>query len=411
VTPSAEGPGHPGWRVAAGSLVCLGFGYSAYISYYFGVFLPPLAAEFGWSRGEVALGVSLGNLATVFAAPLLGLAVDRVGPRPAIIASSIAFALAIATLSRLPDSLAVFYGLHVIIALAALGTLPLTYTAMLVSWFDRRRGLALGLALAGVGLGGAAIAPLLSMVINQFGWRTGYLALAALMVIVVIPLAVLLLRPAAHAAVERQRPEPVGHLWRNGVFLRLLVVFASLGLMTLGVSVHLVALLGDAGLSSREAAAGVTVLGLSLVVGRLFGGPLLDHFHAPYVAAAFVALATAGLLLLAAGVNGGALYAAVALIGLGVGAEFDFMSYLISRYLGIASYGRVYGFVYGAFQIGCAIGPVLLGRMFDANGNYAAALLIVAGATATAALILARMPPYPQNLIEGGDNGSEVPVR
>jgi MFS family permease len=397
MTPSVEGLGYPGWRVAAGSLVCLGFGYSAYISYYFGVFLPPLVAEFGWSRGEIALGVSLGNLTTVFAAPLLGLVVDRVGPRPAIIASSIAFAFAIAALSRLPESLATFYALHVVIAIAALGTLPLTYTAMLVGWFDRRRGLALGLALAGVGLGGAAVAPLLSLAVSEFGWRAGYLALAGLMAIIAVPIAILLLRSATRPAVAKQIPLPIGHLWRDRTFLRLLAVFAALGLMTLGVSVHLVALLGDAGLSSGEAAAGVTVLGLSLVAGRLLGGPLLDRFHAPHVAAAFVALATLGLLLLATGAEGAGLYAAVALIGLGVGAEFDFMSYLVSRYLGLASYGRAYGFTYGAFQIGCAIGPVLLGRMYDANGNYAAALLIVAGATSTAALILALLPPYPSD--------------
>lgn len=393
---SAEGVGYAGWRVTGGTLVALAFGYSAYISYYFGVFLPPLVREFGWSRGALALAVSLGNLTTMLAAPALGWAADRFGARRLILTSITAFALAVAALGVMPGSLTAFYVLHIVVALAALGTLPLTYTAILVRWFDRRRGLALGIALAGVGLGGAVAAPLLAQIVTGYGWRAGYFALSIAMLAVALPTAVLLIRDAPGSALRASSSESTGatNLWGNHVFRTLLFVFVALGVMTLGVSVHLVALLTDAGLAPSAAASGASILGLSLIAGRIVAGPLLDRVHAPYVAAAFVALATCGLALLASGSQGGTLYLAIALIGLGIGAEFDFMSFLISRYLGPAVYGRAYGLTYSAFQLGCAIGPVLLGTMFDSRGDYALALWIVAGGTTFAAIALARLPRY-----------------
>jgi predicted MFS family arabinose efflux permease len=167
--------------------------------------------------------------------------------------------------------------------------------------------------------------------------------------------------------------------------------------MTLGVSVHLVSLLSDAGLSPANAALGITVLGLSLVAGRLFAGPLLDILHGPGVAAGFVILAALGLIILASGgASAWMLYLAVALIGLGIGAEFDFMSFLISRYLGLAVYGRAYGLTYAAFQLGCAIGPVLLGVTFDRTGSYSPALWGLVLLVLVAAVLLVNMPRYPE---------------
>jgi MFS family permease len=393
---SAEGFGYAGWRVTGGTLVALAFGYSAYISYYFGVFLPPLAREFGWSRGALALAVSLGNLTTMLAAPALGWAADRFGARRLILTSITTFALAVGALGAMPGSLTAFYVLHIVVALAALGTLPLTYTAILVRWFDRRRGLALGIALAGVGLGGAVAAPLLAQIVAGYGWRSGYFALSIAMLAVALPIALLLIRDAPGSALRASSSESADatNLWGNHVFRTLLFVFVALGVMTLGVSVHLVALLTDAGLAPSVAASGASILGLSLIAGRIVAGPLLDRVHAPFVAAAFVALATCGLVLLASGSQGATLYLAIALIGLGIGAEFDFMSFLISRYLGPTVYGRAYGLTYAAFQLGCAIGPVLLGTIFDSRGDYAVALWVVAGGTTLAAIALARLPSY-----------------
>jgi len=393
-----EGWAYAGWRAVACAFAALAFGYSSFISYYFGLFLPSLSAEFGWSRGEVALAVSLANATTILTAPLVGWATDRWGAVRLIRGSVMAFAGAVALLAALPASLALFYAGHVLIALAALGTLPVTYTALLVRWFDRRRGLALGIALAGVGLGGAAAAPLLAWVIELHGWRTGYLTLAGLMLSVAF-VAALLLRPvpSLHAVVAAAGASPAGSLRRERAFLLLLGIFASLGVMTLGVSVHLAALLQDRGLTPGAAALGVSLLGAGLVLGRLVTGPLLDRFHAPHVAAAFVFLALAGVagLLVVPG-EAGALYPAIVLIGLGVGAEFDFMSYLISRYFGMARYGRVYGWCYAAFQVGCAIGPLLMGLTFDRTGNYQLGLILVAAAVAFGGTLLLRLPAYPQ---------------
>lgn len=397
------------WRTVIGCGLALAVGYSAYIAYFFGLFVVPLSQELGWSRTEIALALSFCNLAVVFLAPVIGWLIDKIDTRWLIIGSAAAFSVACVGLAMAPASLTTFYALHVVLAVAALGTLPATFTRIIVAWFDKHRGLALGISLAGVGLGAALVAPLIQMAIELHGWRAGYLTLAGIVAVVALPSVFFLLRstpsqlglgfdgsPAATsseaAAAAPAWGLPFSEAIKTRAFILLLVIFVALGIMTLGFSSQLFAMMTDLGRTNAEATAAVGLLGLSLIAGRIVSGLLLDRIPARLVAALVLAGAAAGLALIA---NGQFIYVGIALVGVGIGAEFDFLSYFISRYLGLAHYGKLYGLCYSAFQIGCVIGPIAMGRVFDGTGAYALGmwgLAIAAGASALLFLAMGKPP-------------------
>ena len=343
----------------------------------------------------------------MLASPGLGWLIDRADARRVALASIVAFAVVCATIALARMSLPLFYVLHVALALAALGTLPASYTRIIVAWFDRNRGLALGLALAGVGLAPVVGIPILSGVIAGGGWRRGYLALAALMLGVALPAVLLLVRStpsrlglgkdgdawgAAALATALPAGPPFAVAVRSRVFILLALVFLVMGVVGAGLSTHLAAALADKGTSPAAVVHVLGRLGVGLVLGRLATGLLLDRVPARAVAAGIMGAAAVGIVLVA---RGEATEWAILLVGLGFGAEFDFLSYFLSRYLGLAHYGKLYGIVYGLFQLGWAAGAWGVGAAYDRLQSYDLAFAMLAGGAGVAAglfLLIGRQP-------------------
>jgi len=151
----------------------------------------------------------------------------------------------------------------------------------------------------------------------------------------------------------------------------------------------------DRGASPGQAAAAQSMLGVSLIFGRVFAGYLMDRFFAPRVAIAFLLGPIVGLSLLASGAAGLPAFVASILVGLATGAEFDVMSYLTSRYFGLRSFGKIYGYFFAVFQLGAASGPILMGYTYDMSGEYTGALWALVGATTLACVLAASFSPYP----------------
>ena len=401
-----------GWRVLAAATIGLALGFSNVGIASFGLFIIPLTKEFGWGRGDISVAVLMMNYTLVIAAPFLGTFVDRYGVRRVLLPSIVMFACAIASLSMLSDSIAQFYLTYVLVTILGIGTIPATYTQVAVAWFDRKRGLAVGIAMAGVGVGTALIPPYVQYLIGVFGLRAGYLGLAALILLVCLPVIFFLLietpadvgqlpdgLTAERHANDMKGATNVGFSFndcrRQRTFWMMVGGFVLLGFSTSGVMHHLVPLLRDRGVSADLAAIGASTLGVALILGRIVCGLLLDRFHAPRVVIAFLMGPVAGLAMLALGSSGIWAFAAILLIGLGIGAELDFMSYLVSRYLGQLAYGRAYGWMYAAFALGSGIGPVLMGYIYEARGSYVIALWILFVATALAILPFSRLGAYP----------------
>jgi len=162
-------------RLLVASFAGLATGYSVFVGVVFGLFIEPLSSEFGWSRTAIAGALTLCSASIVLLAPVAGALLDRYGIRRILIPSIGLFGIAVAALSMLRDDLWMFYGVAFAIALAGIATLPATYSRMLVKAFTERRGLALSVALSGVGVAGIVLPFALERAISSYGWRTAYL--------------------------------------------------------------------------------------------------------------------------------------------------------------------------------------------------------------------------------------------
>ena len=409
---AARQPIFYGWWVVAVATVGVLFGYSGFVSTVFGLFVLSLEGEFGWSRTSISFAATLATGLVVVLSPLVGALVDRFGVRRVLLPSLFLFGLAIGALSVQTGALWQLYALFVLIGSAGVGTTPLVFGRLIVNWFDRQRGLALGITLAGVGLAGIVLPPLIQPLIAMVGWRATYLALSSVILLFAWPTAFLFLRdtptekgllpdgdpPSAPGGTQRVSASIEGlslhAVLRTRHFWQMVAAFLPLGMVSVGIITHLAPLLANRGFEVSQVSLLLAVNGGALIVGRVLCGVLIDRFFGPYVAAAFILCQAAGLALLAASDAFAISALGIFLLGMGFGAEFDVMAYLISRYLGLVAYGKVYGLMYSAFSVGAAVGPIAMGWSYDVLGSYSPALGIFAVAPVFAALLLVTLGRY-----------------
>jgi predicted MFS family arabinose efflux permease len=308
------------------------------------------------------------------------------------------FGIAVASLGLLTPSLFHFYATFVVLGIVGNGTTQMGYSRAVSTWFDERRGLALALVMAGVGTGSMVFPPLAQWIIDNHGWRSAYLVLGAIILLLGIPLTALFVRERPQESLQRQSRHDglsVAKALRSGAFW---VVVAMLFLSSISVNgaiTHLSPLLTDRGVTASDAALAASVLGLFSFAGRLITGYLLDRFFGPRVSLCLLGAMALGILLLATAGSAMQGLVAAGLIGLGLGGEADVTPYLLTRYFGLRSFSTLYGFTWTAYAIAGAIGPVIMGKAFDATGSYTSLLTILAAVTLIAAAMMLLLPRYP----------------
>ncbi|MDX2144215.1 MAG: MFS transporter [Rhodospirillaceae bacterium] len=371
--------------------------------YTHGVFVGPVSAEFGWGRGETQFAFSFVMLVATFTAPFIGGVIDRIGARAIAIPSVAAFALTFALLSLTGASILSYYALWLLMAVVGSGTIPVTWTRVVNGWFDKNRGLALGLTMAGTGVIGTFAPSVANALIADYGWRGAYVALGIAIAVVSLPILFLFFRdrpaPQAHEAqrstqmVEGLTPREAlrGYrFWVMGIAM-FLICGGVAGLIT-----NLVPLLTDKGMPRPEAAAFAGVIGLSVIAGRLVAGWLIDRFWGPGVAFVFlIAPAISCLVLAQAAIDPALLWIAVPLIGLAAGAELDMLAFFTAKYFGMKHYGALYGGQFGFFAISSGFAPALFGAVYDRVGNYEPILLIAAVCFVIGAALFLTLGRYP----------------
>lgn len=377
-----------GWRVVTAGTIGIAAGASSLFFYSQGVFLKPLAATYGWTRGEASLGPLVGTACAALMSIPMGRLVDRIGSGRVALGSLVALALSFAAMGAFIDSLTTFLLFTAALSLATSGSSPLPYTRLIIVAFERQRGLAVGIALAGTGLG-AIIAPaLLTPLVATQGWRAGYYALAGIAAVacLIVPL---LLRGVASASVKSV-PTPLAAIVRDRAFLAIGTPILLASAAVLGSVVHFVPLLTDGGMAPAKAGAIAAIIGLAAIVGRLLVGILLDRIAPAAVAIALFLVAASGALILALF---GAAYAVVAalVLGLSVGAEGNLIAVLTARHFAASRYGQAYGALYALFLVGGALGPAVIGFLFDRTGGYQIPMFVAAGALAIASLAAFRL--------------------
>jgi len=398
--------------MVAVAIIGQSFGIATVLVYTFGVFAKPLAGEFKSSRASIALAVSLLDIAVTFSAPLVGRLVDRYGTRRIIVASLLALASCLVGLSYVQPPLWHLYTLYILAGSLGVATSPVTYSRMIANWFDRRRGRALGFAGIGTGLGAFIGPSLAQFLIDQRGWRQAYLGLAALILLITVPIVGIFLRgspeevgllpdgaPAPTAAERHKAPVPgmtLSEAVRTRTFWLLCGIFFVVAGCCTGTTAHLAPLLTDKGVSGRSAAFATSIFGIASIVGKVGSGYLLDRFFAPRVAAVMFGAAAVGIAMLAAGVTGDGAFLASFLIGLAIGTEADVIPFLISRYFGMHSMAELYGCAFGSYTLGNATARYLIAAGFDATGSYRVPLAVASLGVLLATLATFALGKYRQ---------------
>jgi len=389
------------WWVVFASVLGLIVGAGSINVFAFGVFLKPISDDLGLGRGVISSAAGMTSILSAIASPFFGRMIDKWGIRPVLLPSIVLFALAVAGLSFLRASPAYLYFLFPLVGLTSVGQTPAAYSKAISAWFDRDRGLALGLALAGVGLGTAIIPQLSSFLIVSFGWRMAYVGLGgAIILLALIPATLCIHEPDTSRAAVAARPVATGltlreaalHSWRYWVLT--LAFFLSAAAIN-GTLTHVVPLLTDRGLPVSVAVGALSISGIAIIVGRIFSGWCLDKIFGPYVAIAFFLCPLTGILLLYSGYAGPVPLVGTMLCGLGIGAEFDLMAFFVGRYFGMKSFGALYGLMFGISQFGNAVGSNIMGWSYQLLHSYAPAFVLFGIALLATCVLLLPLGPYP----------------
>ena len=399
-----QSPQYFGWRVLLASVVGMALSPGPLFWGSLGLFVMALQAEFGWLRSEIMLALVWVTIASIPAMPLVGRLIDQFGVRRVLLPSIVLLISILAIIPIVLDGLLTLYLLFFLAGFLTVGTQSISYIRVLSSWFDRHRGLSIGITAAGIGLGYAIIPPIVQWAIEGYGWRGGYWALAGLVAVVVLPTVILFIHnePAPHSTndllVKATKPTGLSlfEALQKREFWVIAVCILMVATMFNAMLPTMAPLLIDRGMERASAVAAVSVMGIAMAVSRVLIGFLMDRLFAPKVAFIAFLLASGGLILLAFSGTSFAVFIAAFLIGLGFGAETDLMGYLVGRYFGLRAFGQIYGVILGVFLVGTGVGPYLYSIAYEYQGNYQQILIIGAVVGVVAATMFRLLRAYPQ---------------
>jgi MFS family permease len=383
-----------GWLVVFAAFCGVMVSFGSLLVFTFSVFLKPLSAEFGWSRESISAAFGIAAMTVAVCSPVLGRLLDRYGPRPVVIPCMAVFGLAVASLSLLTPSLLHFYAVFVVLGIVGNGTTQMGYSRAVSSWFVEKRGRALAFVVAGVGVGSIVFPRLAQGIIDAHGWRTAYAVLGCVVLAVGLPPTILFVRERAVSATNHDDALSVRQGLRSRAFWLVVATLFLSSIAINGALTHMSALLTDRGIAAGDAALALSVLGAMSLLGRLGTGYLLDRFFGPRVSFVLLVGVAAGMLLLARAQSMSEAVIAAGLIGLGLGGEADITPYLLTRYFGLRSFSTLYGLTWTAYAIAGAVGPVLMGRVFDATQSYGPLLTVLAAQTLLSGGLALFLPAY-----------------
>ncbi|MGH8416906.1 MAG: MFS transporter [Pseudomonas sp.] len=400
----STGEFHRGWRIVVLGLAGVLTSMSAALLYGFGTLVIPLQDAFGWSRGELQTSITFLFAGVAIGSQLLGGLYARYGLRRVALVSLVLQVLCYLSLTMLGESVYWLYLAFFVMPLLALGTIAITWTQLVSLWFERHRGVALAVILSGSGLAAMIMPPLLAWSIHLGGWRSAFILLAAMPLLLTLPMALAWLKfPASSTAAETSRSEPVVEGLRFAAAIRTRVFWGCNLALILSVSLivgmvtTIVPYLQDKGVPSLTASQIFSSFGISIIAGRLLVGYLLDRFAPHVIAAASLCVPALGcLLFMFSGPEAiGLLVLATICIGFSAGAEFDIAAFMIARYFGLRDYARIFGLHLGLVTVISGLAPALFGHLFTLFGNYSPVLFYCLGCAVIAPLVMLTLGSVP----------------
>jgi MFS family permease len=399
-----------GWWIVLISAFGMFLGPIPIVVFSFSVFLKPLAEEFHSGRAPISLALTLHNFISAFGIAISGRLVDRFGSRKVILSALVMGSAILLSSYFCAARVWELYAFFLAAGLANAGAGPVPFGNVISHWFDRRRGLALGATMLGMGCGALVMPSLAQRLIASFGWRSAYGFTGAAILLITVPIIAIFLK---------ERPEQMGLLpdgtnrsvamsavigsdvgsslreaWQTRAFWLLLAAFVLISLSVHAGFTHFAAILSDRGSSAAAAALAASLFGGGVIAGRALTGYLLDRFFAPRVTALVFACAAAGIALLATTRSQNIAFAAALLIGFGWGTEGDAKAYLVSRYFGLRCFGEIYGFIFAGFVLAGGLGAYLMGLAFDHMRSYEFPLAIACLGALVSAVLMMVLGPY-----------------
>jgi len=398
------------WIVSASFFIALYVG--GVVFYGFTAFFEPIADELGWSYTQISLAASLRGLEMGLLAPLIGIFVDRWGPRRLIFSGVIITAAGLILLS-VTTSLGMFYGAFALIAIGMSGSTTTVLMTAVTNWFRRKIGIASGIAICGFGFSGLLV-PVIVDLIDVYEWRMAIVILALGMLVIVLPLSLLFRhKPEQYGYSPDGQREPVAYdnslnvtkaveisvgvkeAIKSGTFWRLALSFTYHMMVISATFTHVMPYLSSIGVARSLSSLVAAGIPLTSIGGRLGLGWLGDKIDRRVVATASFAVMGSGLLCFGYASAAGTrlLVAFLVLFGIGYGGANTLKPSLVREYFGRGSFGKIFGLMMGVGALGGIVGPTLAGWVYDNWGSYQSIWFVFAGLAIVAVISVLTIPP------------------
>lgn len=363
------------WAVLGTCICGVMLGVAALPTYTLGLVAKSLEGALGWTITDVMTTLPFQAAGMTIGTPIAGYLSDRIHPRPLALFSSAILILAFLALPfAAQQGLGWFRAIYFLMGVLTAGTAGLLYARVVSGMFDAARGVALGLTLAGTGITTFLLPFYVNAIIPLWGWQAIYYGIAAILLLIAVPLLFFGLARApmpgrkARTADLRHDGVPLGAALRDPRFHLMLASLVLLGSVIGSLLVDIVPALIDHGVTPAQAGRIASLLGISLIFGRIGCGWMLDRMRPGYVGLAIFLAAAAGTHAFTMGGIWGAMIAVIA-IGLLNGAEIDLISFMVARYFGLRQYGRIFGFCYAAYMAMSIAGPFIGAALIRSGGH------------------------------------------
>jgi MFS family permease len=364
--------------------------------FLFGVVLKPISEEFGWNRAQLTGAVMVAMIVLSICQPVVGILVDRVGPKKILVSGLALLGVALVPFSYVTNLWQVYllYGLLMSFGLAAAS--PVLATSLVGRWFTQKRGLAMSVATSGSAFGQLLIVPLAAWIMLMSSWQMTYRVLAVALLLVALPLTAIFLRDAPPTlGAETPKPEE-GLTLRDAIarppFWILAFGFAVCGWTMAFPNTHFLAYADDMGMSVLHAANTVSVTAIFSILGSVLLGLAADRYARTGVLALTYALRGAAFLLLLLLPAGNLLYVYGLVLGISWTATTPLTAAIAADRYGPKHLGVIFGSMFTFMNLGFGIGSVLGGIIFETTGGYTLALLLNVALGVLAAITVARVP-------------------
>jgi MFS family permease len=374
-----------GWWIVAGAFILL-FCASGSHFYAFPVFFEAMIKDMGWSRAETAATLSISMFINGVTGIIVGSLIRQIGIRKIMICGSIVAGIGFLLLSSVTRlwQFYVYYGFILSIGIGSIALVP-NLTAV-ENWFQQKRSTALGIANAGIGTGGAVMAPLAAWLISRYDWQTAFLFLATMVTVIGISVSAIIMRnPTERELSQEEHQGKTDKLQVEGVTLHAALRSRAFWCISVGVFlwafaystgvVHQVAYAVDMGIDKVAAAGAVGLLAAFSIPGRLGFGRLGDIIDKRYLFMIGTSLQLLAYIVLMRTNSTGMLYIYAFLIGINVGGMSPILPGLLADHFGHKYFGTIYGVAVLFLTMGNVVGPIFGGWIFDNTGRYFTAFL------------------------------------